>query len=199
MGLGQLTVAGSLRGLLAAPLALVLTPVRVALLAVAVHRVPGTHRAMLVYDAGLRHKRRKVLVLVHDDWDGAHVGEHPLREEEVLGSEAVRLNVLLDRLVNPRGGADRMDTAVRRAESAIGFPRRRDGTGRAASSALVWSNAHTAAVISSPFLGVSAVIAGGSGPRQGHVICSGVFAVAAVTVVSGLGRGPSFGLLDGLG
>ena len=37
------------------------------------------------------------------------------------------------------------------------------------------------AVISSPILAVFAVIAAGSGPRRGHVICSDVFAVAAVT------------------
>ena len=50
------------------------------------------------------------------------------------------------------------------------------------------------------FLGVFAVAAGGSGPRRGHVICSGVFAVAAVIAVAGFSwYGPSFGLLDGLG
>lgn len=36
-------------------------------------------------------------------------------------------------------------------------------------------------VISSPILGVFAVAAAGPEPRRGHVICSGVFAVAAVT------------------
>jgi hypothetical protein len=40
--------------------------------------------------------------------------------------------------------------------------------------------ARVAAVISSPDLGVFAVTAAGPGPRRGHVICSGVFAVAAV-------------------
>src|SRR5690242_730101 len=43
------------------------------------------------------------------------------------------------------------------------------------------ATARVAAVISSPHLGVFAVIAAGPGPRRGHVIYSGVFAVAAVT------------------
>jgi hypothetical protein len=41
--------------------------------------------------------------------------------------------------------------------------------------------AHIAAVISSPISGVFAVTAAGPGLRRGHVIYSGVFAVAAVT------------------
>ena len=41
--------------------------------------------------------------------------------------------------------------------------------------------AQVAAVISSPILGVFAVTAAGPGLRRGHVIYSGVFAVAAVT------------------
>jgi hypothetical protein len=45
----------------------------------------------------------------------------------------------------------------------------------------VGENARRAAVISSPDLGVFAVTAAGPEPRRGHVICSGVFAVAAVT------------------
>ena len=59
--------------------------------------------------------------------------------------------------------------------------------------------AHVAVVISSPDLGVIAVIAGACGLRRGHVICSGVFAVAGVTAAAVSCGGPSFGLLDGLG
>jgi len=47
----------------------------------------------------------------------------------------------------------------------------------------VKENAHSPAVISSPHLGVFAVNAAGPGLRRGHVIYSGVFAVAAVAAV----------------
>src|SRR5262249_60573210 len=60
-------------------------------------------------------------------------------------------------------------------------------------------SAHIAAVISSPDLGVFAVTAAGSGLRRGHVIYSGVFAVAAVAAAVVCGCCPSFGLLDGFG
>lgn len=55
---------------------------------------------MLVNDAGLGYQRRQVLVVIREDRSEAHVGEHPLREEEVIGAEAVLLDVLLYRLAH---------------------------------------------------------------------------------------------------
>src|SRR6266568_4873307 len=60
-------------------------------------------------------------------------------------------------------------------------------------------NARVPAVISSRDLGVFAVNAAGPGLRRGHVIYSGVLAVAAVAAVVVSWRWPSFGLLDGFG
>jgi hypothetical protein len=51
------------------------------------------------------------------------------------------------------------------------------GTGR--SSRLGLATDRAVIVISSPISGVFAVIAAGRGPRRGHVICSGVFAVCS--------------------
>src|SRR5215472_5963632 len=59
-----------------------------------------------------------------------------------------------------------------------------------------WASARVAAVISTPDLGVFAVSAAGSGLRRGHVIYSGVFAVAAVRGAVASCSCPSFGLLD---
>src|SRR5262249_15607900 len=61
------------------------------------------------------------------------------------------------------------------------------------------SPARRAAVISTPDLGVFAVSAAGSGLRRGHVIYSGVFAVAAVWGAVASCSCPSFGLLDDFG
>jgi hypothetical protein len=60
-------------------------------------------------------------------------------------------------------------------------------------------NARRPGVISSPDLGVFAVVAGGSGLRRGRVICSAVFAVADVAAAVALCRCPSFGALDCFG
>ena len=62
--------------------------------------------------------------------------------------------------------------------STCGSPSRRSSPSVA--GALI-PPARSAAVISSPILAVFAVTAAGSRPRRGHVTCSGVFAVAAVT------------------
>ncbi len=58
--------------------------------------------------------------------------------------------------------------------------------------------ARSAAVISSPNLGVLAVAAAGPGLRRGHVIYSGVFAVAGVPGAGIRWLWPSFGVLDHL-
>jgi hypothetical protein len=58
----------------------------------------------------------------------------------------------------------------------------------------VRENARGAAVISSPDLGVFAVTAAGPGSRRGHVICSGVLAVAAVAAAGISCPGPSAAL-----
>lgn len=64
----------------------------------------GSLQSMLIgSDAGLGYQRRQVLVVIRDDWSGAYVGEHPLREEEVIGAEAVLLDVLLNRLAHLPG------------------------------------------------------------------------------------------------
>src|SRR6478672_9816586 len=84
VGLGQPTIAGSLGALLATPLALVVGGIRLALRAMAVHRIPGALRPVLIDGARLGHQRRKILIVSHKNWAGPHVGEHPLREEEIL-------------------------------------------------------------------------------------------------------------------
>jgi hypothetical protein len=69
---------------------------------------------------------------------------------------------------------------------------------RSVTSALVIS-ARSAAVISSPDLGVFAVNAAGPGLRWGQVICSGVFAVAGVIAAGVSWSCPSFGPVDRFG
>ena len=60
-----------------------------------------------------------------------------------------------------------------------------------------WLSAHFR-LISSSFLGVFSVTAGGSGLRRGHVTCSGVLAVAAVRAAAVSRGGPASGHGDSL-
>jgi len=69
---------------------------------------------VLIDDAALGHQRRKVLVVIHDDGSGAYVGEHPLREEQVIRAEAVLLDVLLNRRAHLLGDSEPAPVAVLR-------------------------------------------------------------------------------------
>src|SRR6266566_2985769 len=114
--------ARSLCPLLVTPLALVVGGISLALPAVAVHRVPGTLRAVLIDDAGLGYQRRKVLVVIGGNWAGAHIGEHPLREEKVVLAEAVLLDMFLYCLAHLLGDGEPAPVTVLRIR--LGEPSR---------------------------------------------------------------------------
>jgi hypothetical protein len=108
------------------PLALVVGGIRLALPAVAVHRVPGTLGAVLIDGAGLGYQRWKVLVVSGGNRGGAHVGEHSLLEEQVVRAEAVRLDMFLKRLAHLLGDGETALVAVLRMRlgEPSRFPRR---------------------------------------------------------------------------
>ncbi len=112
IGLGQPILAGSLSTLPTTPLALVVSGVRLALCAMAVRRVPGALRPVLVDGAGPGYQRRKILIVSHRNKAGPYVGKHPLREEEVLRPEAVLLDVFLYRDAHLLGDGEPAPVAV---------------------------------------------------------------------------------------
>src|SRR5690348_11938162 len=76
--LAELTLASSLHTLLSPPLPLIVSRVRLALLAMAVHRVPSTLRPVLVHSPAVGHQRRRVFIRIHNHRSRPHIGEHPL-------------------------------------------------------------------------------------------------------------------------